>query len=370
MLHKILRNKDEGSGGSPAPIDFDKLTEGDDGSGPSFDELEKERQAAGGQQQQVNKDGQQQQQKPDEGGQQQQQPPDNSGQQQQQQPEDPFKDLDPKLFYQFAKQRWGEFLPKDYQDPTDINKENIDRILAEMAYNTADWEGILNPQVMELQRTINALDGDVEKAIQEWSNQRSWKVMDDEALVKWHYKENLKIQDDKMDKAVEGVNYVKEAAAIRRDLEAVENDWIAQIEQQNLEKSTQQRQLEEQERNAEIEATVANFNKKSDVWGIPLEAKHKDGFSNIIKKYVTPGEDGVAPIAKLLANSDFLANMIFMAEYKDSAIKELVFNAKAEVKEGIKQKLDPEPKFTQASVHVDKTKINLDALTEPDDGTY
>jgi len=254
----------------------------------------------------------------------------------------------------------------------DINDANAIEQLAEVFYKNADWSESLNPKTIEFQRLIDAHGGDVNKAMEDLKGANTWRSLSDDDLLTADLMQNHGATEDKaksiVSKMSEDAKEV-EALKLRGRFDRYENDYAAYRTMQLNQQQAQQQQAYQQTWQKEFNETLDNFNKTEQLWGLPVDAKRKQEFPDKFKKWITPGEDGMTPIAKHLADNQNLLKVAYLLEYGDSVAKEALFRAKEGAKTDLINKLDLEPQI-QDKNYKPKTQgdIDYDIFTQPDNG--
>ena len=290
------------------------------------------------------------------------------GKEQKQKKQEPKKEGEAQQTQEWWNNAFNELqgiLGEDFKVPEGLTKENAVEKLADVFYENADFSEVLHPNVIKMQELVNSHKGDFNQALNEYNNLSNWRSMSDLDLIKFDLKNSYGMDDQKVEEAVSNVNEKYEAAKVRQKYEYAEHEYL-QVKKQNQQQLTQ-KQIEDmnKSRDAEINETLGKFKNKTEVYGVPIEAKHREGFPEQFKRWVTPDQEGVAPIAKLLHDNDQLADLIFFIENK-TAIKDHVFREKNKTKEELKSKLDPELKMPKKNVQSHKEQeVDLDALNAP-----
>jgi hypothetical protein len=260
----------------------------------------------------------------------------------------------------------------DIEMPQDITPENAIEKMAELFYKNADWSETLHPKALEFQKLIDAYGGDEAKAMADLQGANSWRALSDDDLLKADLMQNHGADQAKSDSIVGKMSAdAKEVEALK--LRSKFDHFEKQYSQYQIaEKQREQKQASEayqQTWNKEYSETLDNFTKTNELWGLPVDAKRKQEFPDKFKKWITPDEDGLTPIAKHLSNNQNLLKVAYLLEYGDDVAKEALFRAKEGTKTDLINKLDLEPQV-QNKNYKPKAEgdMDYDIFTHPDNG--
>jgi hypothetical protein len=258
--------------------------------------------------------------------------------------------------------------PKDFK-PAELTEDNYLDEIAKMMYDNMDLSGAMHPSVQRLQQLVEAHQGNFDMALKDFSTASSWKNLSDEQIVEWDLVQNLKVPQERAKELMSKMNLEVEALKLRRDISGHEEKILNQRDQQLRELRDQETLQERTEFQKNLGEQVVKLKEKAEYCGIQADAKQRQEFPDIFKHYVTPGEDGVPPIAKLLTDNDFLSDVVFLGHYRSKALKDFMDTEKNKIKQIYKDRLDPEPRHTEKSVTHFSQEIDLDRLTQPE-GSY
>lgn len=259
-------------------------------------------------------------------------------------------------------------LPEGYKKP-ELTPENYLDEVAKVISMNMDATDDLDPNVKRLQELVTAHEGNFEAAMKDFNAAGSYKNMSADKLVEWDLTKNLKLSPEKVKEMMANMNVELEGARIRQKLGQQEDRYIEAKKQELINLREQEIRQNNEKFSKDLEETIGTLKNKNEYCGIPADAKQMQEFPDIFKHYVTPGEDGVPPIAKLLTDNDFLSDVVFLGHYRSKALKDFVDKQKDNIKQTYQKKLDPEPKHTEKSVtHVAK-ELDFDKLAAPDIGS-
>ena len=275
----------------------------------------------------------------------------------------PNDSVDSNQGYKAVFDRYKEILGENYQVPEDINEENLIEHLNDAALRSIKWENVLDPRIIQMQQLLDqgAKFEDIVRPPEQTSQ------MTGDALLRAYYQDKYGVGEDTVQEYVDEIPNKKltelEARKYFSDKEAYQSR--IQIEENN--RLQQQQQAEQQAAlEAEIKATVGNFDKIDEIYGAPVDAKHKQEFEQVFRKWVTPdSKGGPSPLSQLLSDNDFLAKIVYLAEYQDGPVRKAIFKAKDGVKEEMQKRLDIQPKMVQSSTAKRREELDYDALSRP-----
>ena len=244
--------------------------------------------------------------------------------------------------------------------PEELNQENYLDELARVFYENADWSESFDPRVIAIQENIeNGVP--FEDAISPHIAQADWTTLSSEQKVRQYLDQGLRMKPEEIEAEIKNMNVNVKA----KELDIHRGQHVANQERQMQEQAHYQQQQMSQARDTALNDTLAQFKETNEIWNIPVNAKQRQEFPDKFKQLITPNEQGVAPIADMLRNNELLMKLAFFVEYGEPGIKDLLHNAKAEVKQNMKSKLDPEPNFPRTQTNIDPQKVDLNALAAP-----
>jgi len=247
--------------------------------------------------------------------------------------------------------------------PEDITEENAVQKLADSFAENMDLSDIIHPTLLAAQEAINS-GVDPNEAFSKLAGPQDVLQLGDKELMTLQLKQQLKVKDEDIPGYLEGMNVRLEALKLRTEITNQREENLKQAAIANEAKATTDAAARTIEREKGITEALESFKNKSEIYSIPVDAKHKQEFPEVFKRWTTPDQTGKAPVLKLLENNESLAELIFILENR-SSIAETIFKAKSDTKEKIKEKLDLEAKTQFGGGNAEPGTIDLDALSRP-----
>ncbi len=244
--------------------------------------------------------------------------------------------------------------------PEQLTDENYLDELAKVFYENADWSQSFDPKVLAIQDRIDN-GTSFEEAVSPFAEKSDWEKMEPESKVRQWMEHGLKMTSEEIDAEIKNTNVNLKA----RELDVQYDQLKAYHDQQAFHQHNAMMEQIKNDRKEAYDSSLAQFNKIDEIWGIPVTAKQRQDFPNELKEMITPTEQGAAPIAEMLRNNEFLMKLAFFAKYGETGIKDLLSSTKSTVKQNMKEKLDPEPRFVKTQTLTDPQKVDLNALAAP-----
>lgn len=247
----------------------------------------------------------------------------------------------------------------------EITEENYLDIVAENVIKHIDKKAIVSPQAAMLDELLEN-GASFDEAVEAVRKGSYVQAMKDEEIAKIAGEQAYGLKGEDLDEFIKAAK-PWEIKKYRAEIEAsYQSQFEAQIAKQREESFNARKG--EYEKN--LTETFENFKKRSDIYGVPIDAKQKEEFQNVLKEYTQEDpKTGKAKITEFLEDNDKLAELIFLVHYGPSSIPGTLTKEKNRVKESIKKKLEVSPTLTSNNTRIPKAGVNYAVFDQPDDGS-